>query len=309
MTHNEYTFIFLESCSVYADASKVSIADCFVTSYDIKLIIDSVNPQIFKFPTIPANLISLLQSAPSDISININESHVAYYHHFLDQANNWIKWYDEMIAVLIHVVHWLKGFQIENAISLYADLHRARDKSKITVTEMKTFVQKTFALAQPFKDLRGLCSMMNCLIPFQILHPATVNKENTSSKFIEQVKRSHPDNFFKILAKENSFRDIKIQERQHIQWFIASERLEITVRVTFTPDDNHVKMERLSLGDEVNVERHTIEGDFETLSSGILTIEVNNERGRADRVVWFRVKPASLSKSHLFEGIFNMIYS
>ncbi|CAF0874810.1 unnamed protein product [Didymodactylos carnosus] len=151
--------------------------------------------------------------------------------------------------------------------------------------------------------------MMNCLIPFQVLKPATINQEHTSSKYIEQVKRSHPDNFFKIMAKKTSFRDIKVQERQRIQWFIASERLEITVQVTFTPDDSHGKMEVLSLGNKVSVERYTIEGEYETLSSGILTIEVNNEKGQVDRVVWFRVKQASLSKSHLFEGIFNMIYS
>ena len=189
---------------MYVDPSKESIIDCFVPSYDIKSIIDSVNRQIFKFPTVPANIISLLQPAPSDINININESRVVYYHRFLDQANNWIKWYDEMTTVLIHVVHWLKGFQIENAISLYADLHRARDKSKITVTDIKTLVQKTVALAEPFKDLRRLCSMMNCLIPFQVLNPATINPEHTSSKFIEQVKRSHPDNFFKIMSGKNS---------------------------------------------------------------------------------------------------------
>jgi hypothetical protein len=302
-------FVFLENCPVYVDPSKESIADCFVQNYDIKSIINAANPQIFKFPTIPTNLISLLPPAPSDINININESYIAYYHHFLDQANNWIKWYDEMIAILVHIVHWLKGFQIENAISLYADLNRTRDKSKITVTELKTFVQKTFTLARPFKDLRRLCSMMNCFIPFQILNPAQINQEYTSSKFIEQVKRSHPDNFFKIMPEKNSSRDIKIQERQHIQWFIASEQLEIIVQLTFTSDDSHEKIKGLPLGNKVNVERHTIEGEFETLSSGILTIGVNNEKGKNGRVVWFRVKQASLSRSHLFEGIFNMIYS
>ncbi|CAF4322341.1 unnamed protein product [Rotaria sp. Silwood2] len=252
---------------------------------------------------------TLLQPAPSDINISINESRITYYHRFLDQVNNWIKWYDEMIAVLIHIVYWLKSFQIENAISLYADLHQARDKSKITIAEMKALVQKTVALVQPFKDLRRLCSMMNCLIPFQVLSPAVINQKHTSSKFIEQTKRSQPDNSFKIMPQQKSFRDIKIQERQHIQWFIASEILEITVQVTFTSDDNHGRMEVLSLGNKVSVERHTVEGEFETLSSGILTIEVNNEKGRAERVVWFRVKQALLSKSHLFEGILNMIYS
>ncbi|CAF1073153.1 unnamed protein product, partial [Didymodactylos carnosus] len=73
--------------------------------------------------------------------------------------------------------------------------------------------------------------------------------------------------------------------------------------------DKPGKLEVLFLGDKVAVDKHTMEGEFGTLNSGMLTIEVKNEQGRAERTVWFRVKQTSLSKSHLFEGIFNIIYS
>ncbi len=298
----------LEPCSTYVDLSNESIVDCLIPNYDLKRVIEATNPQFFKFPVVPANLMSLLPKAPSDINININESHIVYYHQFLDQVNNWIEWYDKMTAVLIHVVHWLKSFQLANAITLYDDLYRLRDKSKITIIEMKTLIQKTLTLLQPFKNLRRLCSVLNCLIPFQVLKSASLNREHPSSKFIELVKRSHPDNFFKILDQQNSVREIIIQERQHVQWFIASERLEINVQIAFIPDDNSGKREVLFEDKNVAVQRDTMEGEFETLNSGSLVIEVNNERGRADRTVWFRIRQAPLSKSHLFEGIFNMIY-
>jgi hypothetical protein len=294
---------------VYIDLLKESIVDCVIAHWDIDSIIKSVNPQTYKFLRVPANLISLLDPAPDDINTNIDDSRVIYYRKFLAQVNNWMLWYDKMTTILIPVFHWLKCLDVENAISLYADLCRSRDKSKVTMTDLGRLVQKTFTIIQPFKDLQRLCSMLNCLVSFQILNQTKINQQNLSPKFIVEVKRFHPNSFFEILARQSASQVIKIQERQRIQFFIASEQLEINVKVTFTSDDNPEEMEVLFQGDKVAVDKHTLEGEFETLKSGILTIEVKNEQGGAQRKVWFRVKQTSLSKSHIFEGIFSMIYS
>ena len=174
---------------------------------------------------------------------------------------------------------------------------------------MQTLIHKTFKLTKPIKDLERLCIMLNCFIPFQILKTAKVNQEHLSSKLIEQIKRVNPDKFLKVPEQRTLPHHINIPERQHIQWFIASEQLEIDVHVTFIPDNNCGIIKVNSLGDKIKTERFTIEGEFETLSGGKLIIEIDNTSGRRGRVIWFRVKQATLSKSHIFEGIFNKIYS
>ena len=268
----------------------------------------SPNPQIYRFPVTTLNLGAVLPKAPGDINITITDDNIHYFTQFIEQVNQWLHWFNLVIPIFLHVVNWLKTYNVEGAAQLYTDLRSARDSSSMTILQMKLTVEKALLLLRPFNDLRRLCHLLNCLTPFQIIAPGVLNERIKSIDFIQELKRSHPENSFTVKQRDLNQHTIQIPHRQNVQWSLASDRLPCNVSVAFNTTESPDNINQLFHHDGIPIEKHVLQGEFETQRDGQLTITINNDKGHSPRTIWFRIKQTSLSTCHLFHGIFNMFY-
>ena len=295
-------------CPTYRDLLNPCIVDSFLPDLRLQPMFELANPQIYQFPITSPNLQALLPHAPADIDVTINDENVQFFAQFIEQVNRWLHWFDLVIPILLHVFNWLKTYNVEGAAQLYSDLRSARDSSNMTVLQMKTTVEKALLLLRPFTDLRRLCHLLNCLTAFQIIETGSINDKMKSTTFIPELKRSHPENSFIVKQKGMQQHTVPIPHRQNVQWSLACEKLPCHVSVAFNTIESPEDVKQLSGPDGLVIEKHVLQGEFETQRDGQLTITVNNEKGHSPRAIWFRTKQTSLSTCHLFHGIFNMFY-
>ena len=267
-----------------------------------------MNPQTYKFPSTTAKIESIVSTPPKDISITQIESKEHYFRQFIDQVNEWHRWFDKFTLVFIHVVAWLKNWNVEGVAQLFNDMHAAKDSSSTTIIQMKTIVERTLKLLRPFNDLRRLCHLFNCLTSFQLIDSGGLNNQIETATYIRDLKRSQPGNVFTVDAKIMFSYITAINDRQNVQWSIASEKLPCNIQIKYETTGLYGETEVLCTKENVAVERHILQGEFETQRAGQLIFTFNNQKFGAPRNIWYRITQTPLSTCHLFHGIFNMFY-
>ncbi|CAF1219235.1 unnamed protein product, partial [Didymodactylos carnosus] len=182
-------------CSLYRDLLTDSIIRCFVPLINMNSIFRTADRQQYKFPSTNANIDDIVAlPKPKDIdTINIR-SNEEFFAQFIQQINKWLDWFDRFIDIFQHIIDWLKIHNVNRSNQLLIDLLRIRDDPKMTLIEMRIIIDSALKILQPFKDLRRLCQLFNCLIPFQILNPGTLNIQENTMKFLTELKRFQPNN-------------------------------------------------------------------------------------------------------------------
>ncbi|CAF4093488.1 unnamed protein product [Rotaria sp. Silwood2] len=309
---NVYEVFHLKSkCSLYRDLSTDSIIRCFLPLIDLHLILGSVDPQQYKFPLTNANIDGIVAlPKPKDIDITNIESNEEFFARFIRQINEWFDWFDRFIDIFQHIIDWLKNHNVNCSSQLSMDLLNIRYDFKITFVEMRLIIDRVLKILQPFKDLRRLCHLFNCLISFQILNPGTLNTQDNTLKFLTELKRFQPNNTFMVQANATYEHIISISDRQQIQWSLASENHPCHITVKYRIHGKNNQYEILYQKENVPIHKNVLHGQFESQRNGqlIITIDNNNNNNDSSRTIWYRIKSISLSTCYLFHGIFNIHY-
>ncbi len=303
-----FFLLILGTCTNYRELLNPSIVYCFLQFTDIKQTITSVNPQQYKFPLIILKIESIMPNAPKDINITQINTKEEYFQQFIEQVNEWLRWFDKFLLVFLHVVEWLKNWNVDGAVHLFNDMLTTRDSSSITIIQMKSIVERTLKLLRPFNDLRRLCHLFNCLTSFQLIDSGALNDKLDSANYIRELKRLQPTNSFTADAKITFEYVTEINDRQNVQWYIACEKLQCNIQIKYQTTELHNATEILFCKEKVPIDKHVLQGEFETQRAGQLSIIINNEHLQAPRTIWYRIKQTPLSTCHLFHGIFNMHY-
>ncbi|CAF4355046.1 unnamed protein product, partial [Adineta steineri] len=170
--------------------------------------------------------------------------------------------------------------------------------------EIRIIIDCVLKLLQPFKDLRRLCQLFNCLISFQILNPGTLNPQDTRLKFLTELKRSQPNNTFTVEAHKSYKHNISISDRQQVQWSLTCDNSLCDITIEYR-SNNH-KHEILYKQKNVPIHNNVLCGQFETQRSGQLIITIDNKNNPVSEIIWYGIKSIGLSTCHLFHGIFTM---
>ena len=275
---------------------------------DLKELSAAANPQLYKFPLVSSKIESIVMRSPGDIIITDIDSTVASFHRFITRVDEWLHWFDKATAILVHVLTWLRKYNVDRAGRLLLDLQKAKESPTTTVAQLKSIVEEVLLLLRPINSLPRLCHLLNCLTVFDILQPGTINDQYSSNKFIQELKSQKSNTFFTARERCSTPHPIPIRDRQTVQWCLASEKLYCNVIVKFQTTETSQDDEILYSKNNVPVEKHLLQGEFQTQRSGQLIIVIDNEKMHNSRTIWFRVKQTPLSICYLFDGIFSMFY-
>ncbi|CAF3878346.1 unnamed protein product [Rotaria sp. Silwood2] len=295
--------------AMYRQLLHGSILSCFISAVDIKKMISSINSQQYKFLITTPKIDSIIAvPKPKDINITDIESKEQFFDHFIRQVNEWLLWFDNFIEIFRHIVEWFKTYKVEGAEQLFIDLLTIRNDSTTTFIQTRIIIEKIVRLLRPFNDLRRLCHFFNCLHLFQIIESGTLSNENEFIKYMKEIKSLQPNNSFVIESKSQHVKEILINSRQHVHWSIAGEKHSCNIKVEYRFSESNEHSELLFSKNTVSIHKYVLHGEFETQKSGCLLITIDNVNPINPLTMWFRVTSVSLSTSHLFYGIFNMLY-
>lgn len=279
----------------------------FLQDMDLKKILtNKIVPQ-WSFPKITVSIESVMQiPTPNDIDDSKINSNEMVFSICIDKGREWFKWFDRFFDVCECPLEWLKDHKVDGAHDLYLELNSIKSKPNITLIHMKKTVEKILKLLKPLKELPRLCHLFNCLEPFTITEHGATDGSYDQQKFISDLKGSLGNNKFDITAESIAGKSIPINSHQNVHWSIASEKHACDVKVEYVTQDAQYKV----LFDKPNnpIDRRVLNGKFETQNAGDLLITIDNQRGKAPRTIWFRIKSTNLSKCSLFNGIFDIFY-
>ncbi|CAF3146041.1 unnamed protein product, partial [Rotaria sp. Silwood2] len=294
-------------CSLYRELLNDSIIFCFVPLIDINNIVGTIDRQQYRFLLTSENIDDIVAlPKPNDIDFNNIRSNEEFFHRFIKQINEWFNWFDRFVDIFQHIIDWLKTHNVNRSSQLLIDLLRTRDDPKITLIEMRTIIDSTLKLLQPFKDLRRLCQLFNCLIPFQIINPGTLFTQDNTTKFLTELKRFQANHTFTVEGRNTREQSISIIDRQQIQWSLASEKYPCDVTVEYRSHGANNQYKTLYQQQNVSIHKHVLHGQFESQRNGQLLITIDNKNDSTPRIIWYRIKCMGISTSHLFHGIFKM---
>ncbi|CAF3895235.1 unnamed protein product [Rotaria sp. Silwood1] len=295
--------------SLYRDLLTGSIIRCFLPLIDLQKIFSSVDPQQYRFPLINANIdVVVALPKPKDIDIINIESNEKFFSRFIQQINEWFDWFDQFIDIFQYIIDWLKNHNVNHSNQLLIDLLNIRYDSKMTFIEMKIIIERILKILEPFKDLRRLCHLFNCLISFQILNSGTLNTQDNTIKFLTDLKRFQPNNTFTVESESTYEHIISITDHQQVQWSLASENHSCDITVEYRVYRGNTKNEILYKQENVPIHKNVLYGQFENQRNGQLIITIDNKNNHLSQTIWYRIKSNSLSICYLFHGIFNMYY-
>ncbi|UJR29383.1 hypothetical protein I4U23_010595 [Adineta vaga] len=298
-----------ESCLTYRDLLNRTIAYSFLVNSDLEQIFKTINPQHYKFPSIPPKIESFLSPIPKDVNIELNNSEEKYFQQFIEQINDWLQWFDKFLTISLHIIEWLRNCNVEGTAQLLREICNAKEsQSSIPLLHMKTIVERTLKILRVFTDLRRLCHLFNCLSPFQVIDSGMLNIQMDSTNYIRELKRLQPNNSFPVPAKSNIINPFPIHDRQHVQWSIASDKHPCNIHIEYQSSEVQGDIGRLFDKKDVSIEKYVLQGEFETQRAGELIIRIDNERLHNPRTIWYRIIEKPLSTCHLFNGIFHMFY-
>ncbi|CAF1212894.1 unnamed protein product [Rotaria sp. Silwood1] len=276
----------------------------------ISCIFRTVDRSQYEFPLTKANIDDIVAlSKPKDIDIINIRSKEEFFDRFIKQINEWLNWFDRFVDIFQHIIDWLKTHNVNRSNQVLIDLIRARDDHKITLIQVRITVDDTLKLLQPFKDIRRLCQLFNCLIPFQILNPGKLDTQGTTTKFLTELKRFQANNTFTVEGKRLCEQNIFINDRQQVQWSLASENQPCDITVEYRSYGANDQYKKLFQKENVSIHKHVLHGQFESQRNGQLLITIDNRNSQIPRIIWYQIKSIGLSTCHLFHGIFDIYFN
>ncbi|CAF2171203.1 unnamed protein product, partial [Rotaria magnacalcarata] len=230
-----------------------------------------------------------------------------YFKCFIVQVNAWSLWFDQFFDSFEYMITWLQNYRVENAVDLSRTVHNIRTTSATTIQEKRKTVDEILKIIKPFKNLRRLCHLFNRSTPFQIVIKGTMEDGVDSKKYIQDMKRLQPNNIFTVDRESTVVKQVPIKDRQNVYWSVVSEILQCDLQISYQRLGSFDQEEILYEGKDIPVNKSVLHGEFETQNAGTLLIKIINS-GKASRTIWFQIKQNSLSKCHLFDGIFDLYY-
>ncbi|CAF4546808.1 unnamed protein product [Rotaria sp. Silwood2] len=294
---------------IYYDLLDRSIVRYFLRFTDFLETSTFSNPQQYKFPVTNENIDSIMTiSKPHNLDITGFVSKEQYYDNFIQQINEWLKWFDRFIDIFQPIVEWLKNYKVDGAAQSFTELHAMRNESTITIIQMKTTIEKILKLFKPFSNyLPRICYLCNCLSPFHAVDEGHLDDGYNSTNYIRELSRSHPNNKFQVDSTSQFKKSFFINNRQTTQWSIASEKFPCQVEVTYRTIGSYDNDKKLFTKKNAAIDKYVLRGEFEAQRDGLLTIVIGNQ-GLSSRTIWFQIRSSRLSICHLFYGIFHIFY-
>jgi hypothetical protein len=244
---------------------------------------------------------------PSAINVAEIDPKEQFLHRFIQQVNEWIRWFDKFIDIFQYIVEWLKTYKVEGTDLLFSEICTIKDDPSTTVITMKTIIQQILKVLKPFHDLRRLCDLFNCLNSFENINSGTLSHPDQWKSYIAELKRLHPQNKFIVNANTQYSHRFSIGNGRHVYWSLACEKLECNVEIKYQMDESYNQNYKLFDGKNVSLNKGVLQGEFKTQRNGYLIITIDNQNGRVPRSIWPQITTA-ISTCHLFHGIFNMYY-
>lgn len=301
-------FSILGTCSIYRELLHPSIAPCFLHSTNITKILASVDPQRYQFPSVTSEIQFMLSNTPKNINISRIDAHEKYFQELIDEVNQWLDWFDKFLFVFSSAVERFIIWRVIGATQLLDEMRKAKDHSLINVVGMKEIMEKTLRFLRPLGDLRRLCHLLNCSTEFQLIDSGCLNDQIDSSNYIREFKKMQFTNYFRVDARSTFSYTIQLNDRQHVRWSIACEKFSCHLQVKFQVANKQSRTEVFFNEENVSIDKHVLQGEFETQQAGQLIIVINNDTSHSPRTIWYRIHHVPLAASHLFHGIFDMHY-
>ena len=293
--------------------SNKTIAYDFLASIDLQNVLSSQNPQDYKFPVIPQQIdsnISFSTPKPSDINITEIESKEDFFLRFIQQVNEWIKWFDNFIEIFQYIIEWFKLYKVESSDLLWNEINTITHDSTITVIKVKTTIQETLKILKSFNNLHRLCDLFNCLNSFYIIDPAEISSLTERKSYITEVKRlpANLNNAFIVKEKTEDTRSFPIDDRQCVQWSLVCENSPCNIKVEY--QTTGIVEQVYVLFDQQNAvfDKKVLHGEFKTQRNGNFMITINNCATYTPQKISIQVIPMGFQTCHLFQGIFKMHY-
>ena len=155
---------------------------------------------------------------------------------------------------------------------------------------MKTTVQDTIKLLKPVKYLQRLCDLFHCRDTFGEIRSASLSSLDQRKSFIEDLKRSHPNNTIMVRWNIEEKQWYKIGARRIVTWSLASEKLECNIKVEYIAGASHAQRYTLYSDKKIPLDKKVLHGQFKTHKTGSLIITIDNREGRAPRTIWYQYK-------------------
>ena len=294
---------------IYRELLKGSIVRCFLAYIDLSAMLTSIPPQVLKFPASTAKIDSIISiSKPQDLDIKYRNSKEEFFDRFIRDINSWFPWLDKFIEMFQPVIEWLKTFNVTRAIQLSAELNTIKDESRVSVSQLKGFVEEMSKTLTTISDLRRLCYLLNCLTSFRVLDQGTLNDRMNIMDYIRELERSQPNNTFTVQGRTVYEHRIPIIDHQNVHWSFASKTHSCNIQIRYQTDGLNNEQKLLYEKTNVPLHRNVLCGQFETERSGQLIVTINNQQNALSPVLWYRIRSINLSTCQLFQGVLNMIH-
>ncbi|CAM4934770.1 unnamed protein product, partial [Rotaria socialis] len=292
----------------YNDLLCISNFSCFLPFCDLKAMLISSDPQRYKFPVTPLQILTIVSDdRPNDIDISITDQKETFFCCFIQQVVKWLEWFDKFIDIFQHVIEWLRVRKLQRAEQLLSDIHTIKDDSMTNVIKAKTVIQDIIDLLKPFKNLHRLCYLLNCMNSFENSYPGTLTSHDQWKSHIEELKRVHSNNTFTVAANAKYEHPHSIGARRVVHWSLACERLECNISIEYRINTPRTKSYNCFSRQKVPLDKKVLKGEFKTQRSGNLVITIDNQTGGAPRTIWYQIKTMHFSTCHLFDGFFSML--
>ena len=283
---------------------------CVISLVDLNEILLRANQDNYRFPRTDSIIDEIIGlPRPSDILTELNNGKEDFVRRMCETIIQWYAWFDRFIDIFQNVLEWLKNYNCPNSSQLLKNLLTIHEDRKLSVICAKKIIETTITSLNSVKHLSRLCYSLNCLIPFEIVDPAVLSNQDNSQSLIKELKRIQVNNTFSVASRNKCEHVINIDERQEIEWSIASENNPSNVNIEFKTIGVIERRESLCKRDGVPIHRNILRGRFYSHQPGKLVIIIENQHHYEPQSIWYRVKYANLSPCHLFNGIFDMSYN
>jgi hypothetical protein len=190
---------------------------------------------------------------------------------------------------------------MDSAEQLLSEIYNIINDPTITVSKIKTIIQKILKVLKPFKDLKRLCDLFNCLQSFEITSDANLSNRDQFKSYITELKNLHPNNTFTVNSHTIGEKSLLINDRRHVHWSLACTQLHCNIKLEYQKHE-------LFLGKDVPLDTQFLQGKFKTQRGGQFVITIDNQNAKTQCIICYRLTQIGLSTCHLFQGIFNMYY-
>ena len=304
-----YSRLFIvESRTTYNWLLQNSIVDEFVSFYDLERIIKSVDPGKYKFPLTNSKIDSIVSiPKPENINLTVAESKKDFFKNFIQQVDNWLKWFDEFLGLFQDIINWLKKSGVENSDDLYNKIHAIKTNRSMSIIEIKENIQKVIDILRSVDDLQRLCHLFDCLQSFKVIRDGALMLPEQWKNFQSNLIQLHPNNKFQVAARAVHKHLIDIDDRRIVRWSIICDQHECNITVSFQINDSqesHVLFNQ----EDAPINKKILRGEFKSLKKGYLIIHIDNKNRYTPRTIRYEILPIPTQTCHLFHGIFTICF-